>query len=114
MLCPDIAYISPDGDKKRADTEMGQPTQLCPNFVIEFCSHPRELRRLKDKMLRWMASGAELGWLMVPQEQCVYIYSPSSEPVIFDEDSAVGQGVVLDFAIILPEIWSLDEYRRSY
>lgn len=51
---------------------------------------------------------------MVPQEQCVYIYSPNSEPVIFDEEAAVGVGVVVDFAIILPTIWNLYEYKRSY
>jgi hypothetical protein len=51
---------------------------------------------------------------MVPQEQCVYIYSSSSEPLIFDGEFAIGQGVFVDFAIILPESWSLDEYKRSY
>jgi hypothetical protein len=52
------------------------------------------------------------GWLMVPQEQCVYIYSSGSEPLIFDGEFAAGQGLVVDFAIILPEIRSLDEYAR--
>lgn len=114
MLSPDIAYIAANGDRERVNTELGHTLELCPNFIVEFCSHPRELRRLKEKMLRWMASGAELGWLMVPQEQCVYIYSSSSEPLIFDGEFAVGQGLVVDFAIILPEIWSLDEYKRSF
>ncbi len=50
---------------------------------------------------------------MVPQEQCVYIYSSSSEPLIFDGEFAAGQGLFVDFAIILPEIRSLDEYKRS-
>ena len=113
VLCPDIAYMR-DGAKKRVDTDVLQPLQLCPNFIAEFCSHPRELRKVKDKMLRWMASGVELGWLMLPQERCVHVYSPGSEPETLDEEFAGGEGWVADFARILPEIWSLDECRRSY
>jgi Uma2 family endonuclease len=114
MMCPDVAYITPGADKKLEFLEFGQPLKLCPNFIVEFCSQPRELRRLKDKMLRWMASGAELGWLIVPQEQCVYIYSPSSEPLIFDDEFAVGQGPCEHFVLSLSELWSLDQYRRVY
>ena len=45
---------------------------------------------------------------MVPLEQCVYIYSSSSEPLIFDGEFAIGQGLFVDFAIILPEsgVWT--------
>jgi Uma2 family endonuclease len=76
MMCPDVAYVASRSRKKRLDIYSASILRLCPNFVVEVCSHPRELRPLKDKMLRWVASGIELGWLMVPQEQCVFIYSP--------------------------------------
>jgi hypothetical protein len=114
MMCPDIAYIAPDGDGKRVDIGYGRLLNLCPSFVVEFCTHPRELRWLKDKMLRWMASGAELGWLVVPQEQCVYTYSPSAEAVIMKGQFAVGRGRWEELTVFLPELWSFDQYKRSY
>jgi hypothetical protein len=50
-------------------------------------------------MLQWVANGIELGWLMVPQEQCVFIYSPGSEPEIVDGDFVVGDGPAEEFFI---------------
>jgi hypothetical protein len=47
-------------------------------------------------MLRWLASGTELGWLIVLQEQCVYVYAPGNEPLIMDGD-AIGQEPLGDF-----------------
>jgi Uma2 family endonuclease len=88
--------------------------RLCPHFVVEVCSHPRELRPLKDKMLQWVANGIELGWLMVPQEQCVFIYSPGSEPEIEDGDFVVGDGPAEEFFIFLDDVWRLDVYKRFY
>jgi hypothetical protein len=112
MLCPDIAYVASGIDKRPSQMESTRVLRLCPKFVAEFCSHPRELRWLKDKMLQWLASGVELGWLLVPQEQCVYVYSPRAEPTIMDGKVAMGAGTWGQFAISLDELWRLDEYRR--
>ncbi len=112
MLCPDIAYVASGIDKRPSQMESTRVLRLCPKFVAEFCSHPRELRWLKDKMLQWLASGVELGWLLVPQEQCVYVYSPRAEPTIMDGKVAMGAGTWGQFDISLDELWRLDEYRR--
>ncbi|MBB5327257.1 hypothetical protein HDF14_000862 [Edaphobacter lichenicola] len=69
---------------------------------------------MKDKMLQWVANGIELGWLMVPQEQCVFIYSPGSEPEIVDGDFVVGDGPAEEFFIFLDDVWRLDVYKRFY
>lgn len=114
VMCPDIGYLAPAERRKPPIIPLaGAPLNCCPNFVAEFCSHPKELRMLKDKMLRWMAHGTELGWLIVLQEQCVYVYAPGNEPSIMD-DCAVGQGPLGDFQIGLSHLWSIDELRRSY
>jgi Uma2 family endonuclease len=76
MMCPDIAYVAPLYKQKHVDINSERVLKICPRFVVEICSHPRELRSLKDKMLRWIASGVELGWLVVPQEECIFVYSP--------------------------------------
>lgn len=65
-------------------------------------------------MLQWVANGIELGWLMVPQEQCVFIYSPGSEPEIVDGDFVVGDGPAEEFFIFLDDVWRLDVYKRFY
>jgi len=114
MMCPDIAFVAPRGEGKRVEIRYGHPLSLCPNFVIEFCTHPKELRGLQDKMLRWIASGAELGWLVVPQEQCIYGYTTRAEAVIMDGEYAGGRGPWEQFVVYLPEIWNFDQYKRPY
>lgn len=114
MMCPDIAYVSPNSNGECAEVEFARPVKLCPNFVVEFCTHPRELRRLRDKMLRWIASGAELGWLIVPQEQCVYVYSPGTEETIIDGEYAIGRGPMEEFMILLAELWCLKCHSETY
>lgn len=112
MLCPDIAYVSSGVDKRPGRMESAVVLRKCPNFVAEFCPHPRELRWLKDKMLQWLAGGVELGWLLVPQEQCVYVYSSRAEPTIIDGAYAVGQGTWEEFVICLTDVWNLERYRQ--
>lgn len=112
MLCPDVAYVTSGIDKRPGRMESAGILKLCPSFVAEFCAHPRELRGLKDKMLQWLAGGVELGWLLVPQEQCVYVYSPRAELKIIDSTLAMGAGTWGQFDIFLDEIWRLDEYKR--
>ena len=114
MMCPDVAYIASRSGKKFFDINTANILRLCPNFVVEVCAHPRELRPMKDKMLRWIASGIELGWLMVPQEQCVFIYAPGFEPEVLDGDLVFGDGPLEEFFVFLDDIWRLDVYKRFY
>ena len=113
-MCPDIAYIAAGSKKKLFDINTTSVLRLCPNFVVEVCTHPRELRPLKDKMLRWIASGIQVGWLIVPQEQCVFTYTPGSEPEVQDGDYVVGEKPVEDFFLFLDDVWRLDVCKRYY
>jgi hypothetical protein len=114
VMCPDIAYFAPPETRKSVFIPfVGVPLKRCPNFVAEFCAHPKEMRMLKEKMLRWMANGTELGWLIVLHEQSVYVYAPGCEPSIMDGE-ALGQGPIGEFELNLPHLWSIDELRRSY
>lgn len=114
MMCPDVAYLAARSKKKLFDINTTSVLRLCPNFVVEVCTHPRELRPLKEKMLRWIASGIQVGWLMVPQEQCVYTYVPGSEPEVQDGDYVVGEKPVEDFFLFLDDVWRLDVFKRYY
>jgi Uma2 family endonuclease len=114
MLCPDLAYVELQRGKSRLDIECSSKLIIRPNCVIEFCSRPKELRFLKDKMLQWIANGVELGWLMVPQEECAFLYRPGAEPVVIDRDWILGEGPLEEFILYLDPLWSLDVYRRQY
>jgi hypothetical protein len=114
MMCPDVAFVSLPSKKKSIDIEAARLLKMCPNFVVEICTRPKELRRMKDKMLQWIASGAELAWLMVPQEECVFVYAPGSEPEIEDGNFIFGDGPTEELFVHLDDVWEFDVYRRRY
>ncbi len=69
---------------------------LCPDFVIELRSKSDSLKELKSKMLKWMANGCELAWLIDPIECKAYVYSSSNHiPIEFGFDKKLTGGTLL-------------------
>jgi Uma2 family endonuclease len=83
---PDGSVFSPDASLLRLDRWRAlTPEQrrgfapLCPDLVVELASQcddgPRGLTALRQKMESYRANGAQLGWLLIPEEQAVEIWS---------------------------------------
>ena len=51
---------------------------LCPDFVIELRSPSDPLRTVHAKMREYIENGAQLGWLIDPVQQQVYVYRPNA------------------------------------
>src|SRR5450432_1316355 len=50
---------------------------LCPDFIIEIHSQTDRGRILRDKMREWIDNGAQLAWLIDPENRTVEIYRPN-------------------------------------
>jgi Uma2 family endonuclease len=83
---PDGSVLSPDASLLRLDRWQAlTPEQrrgfapLCPDLVVELASPsddgPRGLTALRKKMELYRANGARLGWLLIPEQQAVEIWS---------------------------------------
>jgi Uma2 family endonuclease len=80
---------------------------LCPDFVIELRSAADRPRILNDKMLEYLANGAELGWLIDPDHRSVAIYRQDSQPeTVTSIDSITGEGSVASFVLDLSFVWN--------
>jgi Uma2 family endonuclease len=90
---PDGSVLSPDASVVRDDRWQAlTPEQrrgfppLCPDLVIELASPsdegPRGATALRRKMATYLANGAQLGWLLFPEQRAVEIWrAPSLLPV---------------------------------
>lgn len=56
----------------QAEQESFSP--VCPDFVLELKSSSDRLADLKEKMQSYLDNGAQLGWLVVLEDQTVHIY----------------------------------------
>jgi Uma2 family endonuclease len=79
---------------------------LCPDFVLELRSTSDDLTELQEKMQEYIDNGAQLGWLIDPQERCVYIYRPQVQiEVLNNPERITGEPILHDFVLDLTEIW---------
>jgi Uma2 family endonuclease len=57
-------------------------------------------------MREYLANGAQLGWLIDPEQQSVEIYRPDREPESLSGiDSIHGEGPVAGFVLDLSSVW---------
>ncbi|QUS59953.1 Uma2 family endonuclease [Synechocystis sp. PCC 7338] len=71
---PDVAWISRNNWEKLAPAEREGFPPICPDFVIELRSKSDRLKPLQDKMLEYLKSGLQLGWLINRQQKQVETY----------------------------------------
>ena len=99
---PNGAVRSPDTswvERTRLDALTAEQLEkfapLCPDFVIELRSSTDRINRLKAKMEEYMANGAELGWLIDPEERSVWIYRPGrAAECVVNPERISGEGPV--------------------
>lgn len=116
---PDGSVLSPDASLVRLDRWQALTPQerrgfapLCPDLVVELASPtdegPRGLTALRRKMAAYQANGAQLGWLLVPEERLVEIWPRlgGGDPQRFSAASQIDAGPLFPgLKIELQEIW---------
>ncbi|MFN3335733.1 MAG: Uma2 family endonuclease [Caldilinea sp.] len=106
MRAPDAAWVRRSRLAKLTRAEKRGFLPLCPDFVVELRSESDRLDALQAKMDEYIANGAQLGWLIDPLEQVVYIYRPQ-QPIQRLVHPAVisGDPVLSGFTLNLTELW---------
>ena len=113
FVLPNGAIRSPDASWVRRERwDALTPEQrkgfvpLCPDFVVELRSESDSLAKLQAKMQEYLENGAQLGWLLDPQNRRVYIYRPGKEVEIQEQPTQLsGEDVLPGFVLNLRRIW---------
>jgi Uma2 family endonuclease len=106
LRSPDCAWISWRRWNALSAEERHGFSRTCPQFLIELRSESDRLLDMAEKMRMWMASGAEVAWLIDPQEKTVTIYRAGQEPeCLVDPTSVQGTGPVAGFELAMARVW---------
>ncbi|WP_158943910.1 Uma2 family endonuclease [Granulicella sp. S190] len=106
MRSPDAAWIEASRWDALSRLDQNRFSPICPDFVIELRSQSDELAVLEGKMMRWVANGAKLAWLIDPDREVVSLYSPDKQPENLQQPlSVLGSGPIDGFALDLTRIW---------
>jgi Uma2 family endonuclease len=113
FILPNLASRAPDASwvrrERLAQLTAGQKRKflpLCPDFVVELMSPSDTLEAVQAKLEEYIANGAQLGWLIDPDERHVYVYRPGQlvEKLEAPERLA-GDPQLPGFVLELAEIW---------
>lgn len=103
---PDASWIRRERYDALTDEQQEKFSPICPDFVAELRSRTDSLEELQDKMAEYVANGAQLGWLLDPQERCVYVYRPDAEVERLDDPETLAGDPVLPGFVLRPrELW---------
>jgi Uma2 family endonuclease len=118
FLLPDGSVRSPDASVVRlerwqalSEAEREGFAPLCPDLVVELASPSDEPQALRKKMAAYMANGARLGWLMLPQSHTVEIWQTgnaetTNSPLTLSNPSRLEAGLEFPGLVIDPRrVW---------
>ena len=105
LRSPDASWVSFEKLSSLTSEEYQKFAPLCPEFVIELMSPSDSLKDAKEKMLEYVANGAELGWLIDPGEKCVYVYTAGGVETLENPESVAGVGRLEGFVLDLKNMW---------
>ena len=92
---PDALWLSPEQVDALPPVSEGGAVTACPAFVAEIVSGTDRLPPLQRKMERYIANGAQLGWLIDPYRRQVHVYRPGADVEILDDPETVSGDPVM-------------------
>ena len=95
-LVPDISVFVWEKIPRDQSGEVANVFAIAPDWTIDIFSPDQSRTKVTKNILHCLKHGAQLGWLIDPKEQSVFVFLPDRPPEIFDEPEA--QLLVPDFA----------------
>lgn len=86
---PDAPWIKQERWQELSDNQKASFAPICPDFVVELRSDTDNLTKLRDKMQEYLDNGAQLGWLIDPQNKRVKIYRLGGEVEVLENPSTL-------------------------
>jgi Uma2 family endonuclease len=86
---PDIAVFEWERIPLDSSGKIANVFSLAPDWTIEILSPGQRSTKVTKKILRCLQHGTQMGWLIDPADESVFVYRPKQEIEILDEPEAV-------------------------
>jgi Uma2 family endonuclease len=84
---PDISVILWERIPRNPDGTVANAFAIAPDWTIEILSPEQGQTKVVKNITHCLKYGTQMGWLIDPDEQTVFVYQPKQEVEIFDEAS---------------------------
>ncbi|WP_017654645.1 Uma2 family endonuclease [Fortiea contorta] len=82
---PDIAVFLWSKIPREENGEIANTFSIAPDWTIEILSPDQSQTKVTKNILHCLKYGDQMGWLIDPAEQTVFVYRPKQETEVFDE-----------------------------
>ncbi len=86
---PDIAVVVWERIPVDENGEVANVFALAPDWTIEILSPDQSHTKVTKNILHCLKHGAQMGWLIDPDERTVFVYRPKQEIEVYDEPEAM-------------------------
>jgi Uma2 family endonuclease len=86
---PDIAVFLWNRLPRDENGEIANTFSAAPDWTIEILSPDQSQTKVIKNILHCLRHGTQMGWLIDPDEQTVFVYRPNQEPEVLDEPDEV-------------------------
>ncbi|TVQ11550.1 MAG: Uma2 family endonuclease, partial [Leptolyngbya sp. DLM2.Bin27] len=82
---PDVAVLAWNRIPRDDNGEIANTVAIAPDWTIEILSPDQSQTRVTKNILHCLRHGTEMGWLIDPDEQTVFVYRPKQATEVFDQ-----------------------------
>lgn len=87
-IVPDISVFLWDSIPRKVNGQVENVFSIAPDWVIEILSPDQSQTRVVKNILHCLKHGTQMGWLIDPAEQTVFIYLSDQATTVYDEPAA--------------------------
>jgi Uma2 family endonuclease len=84
-IVPDVSVFVWERIPRKENGCVADRFEIAPDWIIEILSPGQSQTKLIKKILHCLKHGTEMGWLIDPKEQTVFVFRSQQPPVAFDE-----------------------------
>lgn len=86
---PDVSVFVWGRIPRDENGEIANVFQLAPDWTIEILSPDQSQTKVTKNILHCLKYETQMGWLIDPDEQSVFVYTPKQQPEVFEEPEAM-------------------------
>ena len=84
-IVPDVSIFTWQRIPRDQNGEIANVFPLAPDWTIEILSPDQSQTKVTKNILHCLNHGTQMGWLIDPAEQTIFVYSPQQQLQVFDE-----------------------------
>jgi Uma2 family endonuclease len=84
-IVPEVSVFTGSRIPRDEKGEIADTFETHPDWTIEILSPEQSQTKVTKNILHCLNYGSEMGWMIDPAEQTIFVYLPKQQPMIFDE-----------------------------